>query len=79
MLDSNSVSKLGLTANDSGNFKKSGVVGLMADWRAIGLTIIREYANSSYTASGSFTTDFYHYLSRAIVDTNYPIVAFVLE
>ena len=79
MLDSNSVSKLGLTANDSGNFTKSGVVGLMADWRAIGLTIIREYANSSYTASGSFTTDFYHYLSRAIVDTNYPIVAFVLE
>ena len=79
MLDSNSVTKLGLTANDSGNFKKSGVVGLMADWRAIGLTIIREYANSSYTASGSFTTDFYHYLSRAIVDTNYPIVAFVLE
>ena len=79
MLDSNSVAKLGLTANDSGNFTKSGVVGLMADWRAIGLTIIREYANSSYTASGSFTTDFYHYLSRAIVDTNYPIVAFVLE
>ena len=79
MLDSNSVTKLGLTANDSGNFKKSGIVGLMADWRAIGLTIIREYANTSYTASGSFTTDFYHYLSRAIVDTNYPIVAFVLE
>ena len=79
MLDSNSVSKLGLTANDSANFTKSGVVGLMADWRAIGLTIIREYANSSYTASGSFTTDFYHYLSRAIIDTNYPIVAFVLE
>ena len=79
MLDSNSVSKLGLTANDSGNFTKSGVVGLMADWRAIGLTIIREYANTSYTASGSFTTDFYHYLSRAIIDTNYPIVAFVLE
>ena len=79
MLDTNSVSKLGLTANDSGNFTKSGVVGLMADWRAIGLTIIREYANSSYTASGSFTTDFYHYLSRAILDTNYPIVAFVLE
>lgn len=79
MLDSNSVTKLGLTANDSTNFTKTGVVGLMADWRAIGLTIIREYANTSYTASGSFTTDFYHYLSRAIVDTNYPIVAFVLE
>lgn len=79
MLDANSVSKLGLTANDSGNFTKNGVVALMADWRAIGMTIIREYANSSYTASGSFTTDFYHYLTRAIVDTNYPIVAFVLE
>lgn len=79
MLDASSVSKLGLTANDSTNFTKNGVVALMADWRAIGMTIIREYANSSYTASGSFTTDFYHYLTRAIVDTNYPIVAFVLE
>lgn len=79
MLDSSSVAKLGLTANDTTNFTKSGVVALMADWRAIGMTIIREYANSSYTASGSFTTDFYHYLTRAIVDTNYPIVAFVLE
>lgn len=79
MLDANSVSKLGLTANDSTNFTKNGVVALMADWRAIGMTIIREYANTSYTASGSFTTDFYHYLTRAVVDTNYPIVAFVLE
>lgn len=79
MLDANSVEKLGLTVNDSTNFTKNGVVALMADWRAIGMTIIREYANTSYTASGSFTTDFYHYLTRAIVDTNYPIVAFVLE
>lgn len=79
MLDASSVTKLGLTANDSTNFTKNGIVALMADWRAIGMTIIREYANSSYTASGSFTTDFYHYLTRAIVDTNYPIVAFVLE
>lgn len=79
MLDANSVEKLGLTTNDSTNFTKNGVVALMADWRAIGMTIIREYANTSYTASGSFTTDFYHYLTRAIVDTNYPIVAFVLE
>ena len=79
MLDKDSVAKMGLTANDSGNFKKNGVVALMADWRAIGLTIIREYANSSFTASASFTTDFYHYLSRAVLDSNYPIVAFVLE
>ena len=78
-LDKDSVAKMGLTANDSGNFTKNGVVALMADWRAIGLTVIREYANSSFTASASFTTDFYHYLSRAVLDSNYPIVAFVLE
>ena len=78
-LDDKSVKKLGLTANDSTNFVKSGIVGLMADWRAIGITIIREYANTSFTASASFTTDFYHYLTRAILDANYPIVAITLD
>ena len=79
MLDSASVTKLGLTPNDETGFTQTGVVGLMADWRAIGLTIIREYANTSVTASASFTTDFYHYLTRAVLDANYPIVAFVLD
>lgn len=78
-LDDKSVKKLGLTANDSSNFVKSGIIGLMADWRAIGITIIREYANSTFTASASFNTDFYHYLTRAILDANYPIVAFTLD
>ena len=79
MLDSASVTKLGLTPNDETGFTQNGVVGLMADWRAIGLTIIREYANTSVTASASFTTDFYHYLTRAVLDANFPIVAFVLD
>lgn len=78
-LDDKSVKKLGLTANDGTNFVQSGIIGLMADWRAIGITIIREYANSSFTASASFNTDFYHYLTRAILDANYPIVAFTLD
>lgn len=78
-LDDKSVKKLGLTANDNTNFVKTGIIGLMADWRAIGITIIREYANSSFTASASFNTDFYHYLTRAILDANYPIVAFTLD
>ena len=79
MLDSASVTKLGLTPNDETGFTQNGVVGLMSDWRAIGLTIIREYANTSVTASASFTTDFYHYLTRAVLYANYPIVAFVLD
>lgn len=78
-LDANTVEKFNLTANVSGSFIYEGVVGLMCDWRAIGMTIIREYANSSYTASASFNTDFYHYLTRSILDANYPIVAFTLD
>ena len=35
--------------------------------------------NTSVTASASFTTDFYHYLTRAVLDSNYPIVAFILD
>ena len=79
MLDNDSVKKFGLTANSETNFVQPGVIGLLADWRAIGITIIREYANTSVTASASFTTDFYHYLTRAILDSNYPIVAFILD
>ena len=79
MLDNDSVKKFGLTANSETNFVQNGVIGLLADWRAIGITIIREYANTSVTASASFTTDFYHYLTRAILDSNYPIVAFILD
>lgn len=79
MLDGDSVTKLGLTPNNDTGYTQEGVIGLMADWRAIGLTIIREYANTSVTASASFTTDFYHYLTRAVLDANYPIVACVLD
>ena len=79
MLDNDSVKKFGLTPNSETNFVQPGVIGLLADWRAIGITIIREYANTSVTASASFTTDFYHYLTRAILDSNYPIVAFILD
>ena len=79
MLDNESVKKFGLTANSETNFVQPGVIGLLADWRAIGITIIREYANTSVTASASFTTDFYHYLTRAILDSNYPIVTFILD
>lgn len=79
MLDNDSVKKFGLTPNSETNYVQPGVIGLLADWRAIGITIIREYANTSVTASASFTTDFYHYLTRAILDSNYPIVAFILD
>ena len=79
MLDNDSVIKFGLTPNSETNYVQSGVIGLLADWRAVGITIIREYANTSVTASASFTTDFYHYLTRAVLDSNYPIVAFILD
>lgn len=79
MLDKLSTEKIGITPNDNEGYTAHNVIGLMADWRAVGLTIIREYANSSATASGSFTTDFYHNLSRAVLDSNYPIIAFVLD
>ena len=79
MLDKLSAEKIGIASNDNEGYTAHGVIGLMADWRAVGLTIIREYANSSATASASFTTDFYHNLSRAVLDSNYPIVAFVLD
>ena len=55
------------------------VIALVADWKAIGMTIISEYANASQTASASFNTEFTHNLARGVLDFNYPIVAFVID
>ena len=79
MLDAEAVKEVGITANDSGNFTKSGIVAFMFDWRALGITIVREYVNSQQTASASFWTEFYHNAAIEYLDDNYSMIAFDLN
>lgn len=79
MLDADAVKEMGLIANDSGGFTQSHIVGFMFDWRALGITIVREYVNSQQTASASFWTEFYHNAAIEYLDDNYSMIAFDLN
>lgn len=59
--------------------KISNVIGLLFDRKAIGITIYKEKMTSSYTASADFWNEYLHALTNQIIDSDYPIVAFILD
>ena len=60
-------------------FKKSGIVGLAWQEKAIGICLDRVKMTSNYTACADFWNEFLHVLMNYILDTNLGIVAFVLD
>lgn len=72
--DSNN--KLGIGTEE---FETSGVIGLAFDRMAMGLTLEKIKMTSSYTACADFWNEFTHILVNYILDTNFNIVAFVLD
>lgn len=67
--------KLGIGTNA---LELSGVLGLLFDKKALGLTVFKEYTTTSYTASADFWNEFIHSLTNQILDSDYPIVAFIV-
>ena len=59
--------------------KISNVIGLLFDRKAIGITIYKEKMTSSYTASADFWNEYLHALTNQIIDSDYPMVAFILD
>lgn len=57
----------------------TGVVGVIYDRLAMGVTIDKKKTTSQYSASRDTTNFFYHALANYIVNDNYPIVAFVIR
>ena len=55
------------------------VIGLLFDKKAIGITIYKEKMTSNYTASADFWNEYLHALTNQIIDSDYPIVAFILD
>lgn len=53
------------------------VIGFLFDPMAIGYTLYKEYMTSSYTAVADFWNEFVHILVNMILDTGYPMVAFI--
>lgn len=60
-------------------YNPSYCIGLLYDWRAIGICPYREKVTSNYTASGDFWNTYNHLLVNHIIDANYSMVAFFLD
>lgn len=56
-----------------------GVIGVVYDRMAMGITIDKRKTTSQYAASRDTVNFFYHALANYIVNDNYPIVTFVIR
>ena len=68
--------KLGI---GTGAYNVSGVVGLMFDYMAIGIALMRNKVTTSYTACADFWNEFNHQLVNYLIDSSYGIVAFIMD
>ena len=68
--------KLGIGTN---SIMINNAIGLLFDKKALGLTVFKEYTTTSYTASADFWNEFIHSLTNQILDSDYPIVAFLVD
>lgn len=60
-------------------FEQDNVVAFMFDKRALGITLKKIKMTSNYTACADFYNEFTHVLVNYILDTNYGMVAFLLD
>lgn len=72
--DSNETLGIGTTA-----FLQSGVIGVVYDYRAMGLCPYKTKVSTNYTAIADFWNEYHHQLVNYILDGNFNIVSFVLD
>lgn len=72
--DANNKLGIGLDA-----FTAKGVIGIVYDYRAMGICPFRTKVTSNYTASADFWNQYHHQLVNYILDSNFNMVSFVLD
>lgn len=60
-------------------FNVKGVIGIVYDYRAMGICPFRTKVTSNYTASADFWNQYHHQLVNYILDSNFNMVSFVLD
>ena len=75
MVAADSDNKLGIGTSA---FTADGVVGLLFDRYALGISPYKRKVTSSYTAIGDYLNEFNHTLIGTILDRKYPLVAFYI-
>ncbi len=68
--------KLGIGVEE---FNAKGVIGIVYDYRAMGICPFRTKVTSNYTASADFWNQYHHQLVNYILDSNFNMVSFVLD
>ena len=68
--------KLGI---GTGAVEIKNCVGVLFNKRALGMTVFKEYTTTSYTACADFWNEFVHSLTNQLLDSDYPIVAFLVD
>lgn len=76
MISADPNNKLGIGTSA---YTKSGVVGLMFDYKAIGMCLQRNKVSSGYVACADFWNQFHHMLVNYLLDSSYAIVAFIMD
>lgn len=74
MFSADNTNKLGLGTSA---ITIENVIGFMFNPKAIGVCMFKEYMTSSYTASADFWNEFLHVLVNQLLNTAYPMVAFI--
>lgn len=59
-------------------FEQSGVVAILFDKYALGISPYKRKVTSNYVASGDFVNNFHNCLVGTMLDTTYPMVAFYI-
>lgn len=54
-------------------------LGVVFNKKALGMTVFKEYTTTSYTACADFWNEFVHSLTNQLLDSDYPIVAFLVD
>lgn len=75
MIAADADNKLGIGTSA---FSQSGVVGLLFDRYALGISPYKRKVTSQYTAIADFLNQFHHTLVGTMLDATYPIVAFYI-
>lgn len=75
MISADSSNKLGIGTSA---YTQGGVVALLFDRYALGISPYKRKVTTQYTAIGDYLNEFHHTLVGTILDTKYPIVAFYI-
>ena len=76
LINGNASNKIGIGTEP---YIKSNAVALLYDFKAIGISLMRNKVTSNYVACADFWNQFHHVLVNYILDSSYGIVGFFMD